>query len=93
MKEGASAGTCTRYYYGYLSTEPLDVVLLFPHIPVTGFMLPFFISIVVVDDLEVACCPLKRYPRSQAVGTETTKALRTLSWMLRESGPIENPHL
>jgi hypothetical protein len=39
------------------------------------------IRIIIVDDLKVACCPLKRYSRSQAVGTETAKALQTLSWM------------
>jgi hypothetical protein len=26
MKEGVSAGIPTRYYYGYLSTEPLGLV-------------------------------------------------------------------
>jgi hypothetical protein len=58
-----------------------------------GFMSPFVISIVIVDDLEMACCPLKRRFRPQAVGTETAKALRTLSWMPQESGSIENPYL
>jgi hypothetical protein len=81
MKEGAFAGIRTRFYYGYLSTESLDRVLLFPHIPRAGFMSPFVISSAIVDDLEVASCPLKRNSRSQAVGTETAKALRTLSWM------------